>query len=85
MVGGSDSSHTSPMTRRLVALALWSYFAWYLGATLATFTGGPAVAGPIAAVLTAGVGVFGWVRSGRRASAQRLRARDSRIEAYHPG
>jgi hypothetical protein len=58
------------MLRRIVALALWTYFAWYLGAMLATFTGGPAVVGPIAAVLTAAVGAIGWVRSSRRATSQ---------------
>ena len=59
------------MIRRLVALGLWTYFAWYLGAMLATFTGGPAVAGPIAAVLTAGLGLVGWVRMSRRVPATR--------------
>jgi hypothetical protein len=69
MVGGLAPDHTRRMIRRLAALALWTYFAWYLGAMLATFTGGPAVAGPIAAVLTAGLGLVGWVRTSRRASA----------------
>jgi len=71
MVGRLASDHTHPMIRRLVALALWTYFAWYLGAMLATFTGGPAIAGPIAAVLTAGLGLVGWVRISRRATANR--------------
>ena len=67
------------MIRRLVALALWSYFAWYLGAMLATLTGGPAIAGPIAAVLTAGLGLVGWVRISRRATASHtLEAEPSR-------
>lgn len=69
MVGRLASEHTPRMTRRLVALALWTYFAWYLGAMLATFTGGPTVAGPIAAVLTAGLGLLGWVRMSRRVAA----------------
>jgi hypothetical protein len=71
MAGRAASDHTQHMIRRLVALALWTYFAWYLGAMLATFTGGPAVAGPIAAVLTAGLGLVGWVRMSRRAAANR--------------
>lgn len=67
------------MIRRLLALALWTYFAWYLGAMLAAFTGGPAVAGPIAAVLTACLGLVGWVRLSRRATASRtLEAEPSR-------
>jgi hypothetical protein len=67
------------MIRRLVALALWTYFAWYLGAMLATFTGGPAVAGPIAAILTAGLCLVGWVRTSRRATTtQTLEAEPSR-------
>ena len=62
--------HDPRMFRRIVALALWTYFAWYLGAMLAAFTDGPAVVGPIAAILTAAVGVIGWVRSSRRATPQ---------------
>jgi hypothetical protein len=79
MASNASSAHTPRMTRRFVALALWTYFAWYLGAMLATFTGGPAVAGPIAAVLIAGVGLVGWVRSSRRVSgSNRLEAQPSR-------
>ena len=79
MVVRLEAEHTPPMFRRLVALALWTYFAWYLGAMLATFTGGPAIAGPIAAVLTAGVGLVGWVRITRRVTATRtLEAEPSR-------
>jgi len=79
MVGHLAPGHTQRMIRRLVALALWTYFAWYLGAMLATFTGGPAIAGPIAAVLTAGLGLVGWVRMSRRATANRtLEAEPSR-------
>jgi hypothetical protein len=57
---------TRGMFRRLAALALWSYFAWYLAATLASFTDAPAAAGPIAAALTAAVAAIGWARAGRR-------------------
>ena len=66
----AGGTHDQRMLRRIVALALWTYFAWYLGAMVATFTGGPAVVGPIAAVLTAAVGVIGWARSSRRATSQ---------------
>jgi hypothetical protein len=69
MVDRPADEHTHRMIRRLVALTLWTYFAWYLGAMLATVTGGPAVAGPIAAVLTAGLGIVGWVRVSRRVTA----------------
>ena len=54
------------MFRRIVAMALWTYFAWYLGAMLAAFTGGPTALGPLLAMLTAAVCVTGWVRSNRR-------------------
>ena len=54
------------MVRRIVAMALWTYFAWYLGAMLAAFTGGPTALGPLFATLTAAVCVFGWVRANRR-------------------
>jgi DMSO reductase anchor subunit len=53
------------MIRRLVALALWTYFAWYLGAMLAAFTGGSPATGPIAAVLMIAAGAIGWIRSTR--------------------
>jgi hypothetical protein len=53
------------MTRRIAALALWAYFAWYLAAMIASVIGGPAIAGPIAAVLTAALGIVGWARSRR--------------------
>lgn len=66
----AGGTHDQRMLRRIVALALWTYFAWYLGAMVATFTGGPAAVGPIAAILTAAVGVIGWVRSSRRATLQ---------------
>jgi membrane protein required for beta-lactamase induction len=65
------------MIRRLVALALWTYFSWYLAAMVATFLDGPTVAGPIAATLTALVGIAGWLRSTRR-HATRLTAQPSR-------
>jgi uncharacterized membrane protein YjjB (DUF3815 family) len=54
------------MFRRIVALALWTYFAWYLGAMIATFTGGPSALGPALATFTAAICVTGWVRSNRR-------------------
>ena len=41
--------HDPAMFRRIVALALWTYFAWYLGAMLAAFTGGPTALGPMLA------------------------------------
>ena len=69
MVDYQADEHTRGMIRRVVALTLWTYFAWYLGAMLAAATGGPAVAGPIAAVLTAGLGLTGWVRMSRRVTA----------------
>jgi hypothetical protein len=54
------------MFRRIVALALWTYFAWYLGAMLAAFSGLPAALGPTLAALTAAICAIGWVRSHRR-------------------
>jgi hypothetical protein len=69
MVAAKRKVDDSTMIRRFVVLALWTYFAWYLGAMLATFTGGPAIAGPIAGVLTAAVGTYGWLRAARRRPA----------------
>ena len=54
------------MFRRIVALALWTYFAWYLGAMLAALTGGTTALGPALAFLTAALCVTGWARSSRR-------------------
>lgn len=59
--------HTSPMIRRLVALALWAYFAWYLAAMVATVIGASSLAGPTAAVLTIAAGALSWARAQRAA------------------
>jgi hypothetical protein len=56
------------MFRRILALALWTYFAWYLGAMLAAFTGGPTALGPVLASLTASICVIGWARLNRRSA-----------------
>lgn len=66
MVEAGALGDTPRMIRRLVALALWTYFSWYLAAMVATLLDGPAAAGPIAAVITAIVGIVGWRRDGRR-------------------
>ena len=54
------------MVRRLAALALWGYFAWYLGAMLADITGSSPVVGPVAGALTVAVGAIQWGRAHRR-------------------
>ena len=66
------------MIRRLTALALWTYFAWYLGATVASAFDGPAIAGPIAGILTAIVAGIGWLRS------VRVKAATPRTLEAHP-
>lgn len=53
------------MIRRIVAVALWAYAAWYLAALLALAFGGPDVAGPIAAALVVAVDVVGGLRASR--------------------
>jgi hypothetical protein len=58
--------HDPDMLRRIVAMTLWTYFAWYLGAMLAAFSGGPTAIGPTLALLTAALCLAGWVRSNRR-------------------
>ncbi len=68
MVPNGRNGHDPRMIRRFVALALWTYFAWYACAVLAAYIGGPAIAGPIAAALTAAVGAIGWMRASRRRS-----------------
>lgn len=54
------------MLRRIVALGLWAYFAWYLAAMIASYIGATHVAGPVAAVLTLAVGIVGWARTASR-------------------
>ena len=60
--------HALVMTRRLLALFLWTYFAWYLGSLVAVYTDGPAATGPIAAALMVLVAAYGWLRGSRRVS-----------------
>lgn len=38
------------MLRRVMALLLWTYFAWYLGALIAHAIGLPGVVGPLAGI-----------------------------------
>jgi hypothetical protein len=80
MVPCAARGHYRGMTRRLTALLLWTYFAWYLGATVATVLHGPTVVGPIAAILTAAVAGWGWARTRRPApsAAQRLEVQPTR-------
>jgi membrane protein required for beta-lactamase induction len=77
MVATMALDDTSRMIRRLVALALWAYFSWYLAAMVATFLDGPTAAGPVAAALTTLVGIVGWLRDARR-HASRLTAQPAR-------
>lgn len=51
------------MLRRTIALGLWMYFAWYLGAMVAAAAGLPAIVGPIAAVAMAAFGLHDWRRA----------------------
>jgi hypothetical protein len=48
------------MVRRLVATALWAYFAWYLVALVGAGFGLPGVAGPIAAALMVPIALIDW-------------------------
>jgi membrane protein required for beta-lactamase induction len=70
----------SHMIRRLTALLLWTYFAWYLGATVAAVLNGPTVVGPIAAVMTAALAAVGWARTRRPnpSAAPHLKAQPTR-------
>ena len=63
MVIGRSPDEYPGMTKRLLALALWTYFAWYLGATVAALFDGPQAVGPVAALLTAAMGLSGWARA----------------------
>jgi hypothetical protein len=53
------------MFRRIVALALWTYFGWYLGAMLAAFVGGPSGMGLAVGTAFATVAAWGWIRGAR--------------------
>jgi hypothetical protein len=50
------------MLRRTIALILWAYFAWYLGALVANAAGLPSVIGPMAALAMAAFAVYDWRR-----------------------
>jgi hypothetical protein len=54
------------MFKRSVALALWTYFGWYLGGMVAVFTGLPSALGPAVGIATAVVGIVGWRRLSTR-------------------
>lgn len=53
------------MIRRIVAVALWAYFAWYLAALIALSFDGPEIAGPIAAALVVVLDIVGGLRASR--------------------
>ncbi|CAN5299405.1 hypothetical protein BH24CHL10_BH24CHL10_02040 [soil metagenome] len=50
------------MLRRVMALLLWTYFAWYLGALMAHAIELPSVIGPLAGVSMAVFALYGWHR-----------------------
>lgn len=52
------------MTRRILAVALWAFFGWYLGALAAATTGLPSDWAPLAGLLMAVVALVDW-RHGR--------------------
>jgi hypothetical protein len=58
-------AHGDRMLRRMTALLLWVYFAWYLVGLIAAATGLPSSLGPMAAALMAVLAVVDW-RSLRR-------------------
>jgi hypothetical protein len=51
------------MLRRMIALALWAYFGWYLGSIIAAFTGTPTIIGPALGALVAAVALVDWRRA----------------------
>jgi hypothetical protein len=77
---GPDESEL--VLRPLVAIALWSYAAWYAGALLAVTLGLSEVLGPIAAVAMAAFVTYDWRRP--RAS-RRVKATSPRVEEQPQG
>jgi hypothetical protein len=69
MADGEGRSQSGRMLRRTIALALWTYFAWYLGAMIASAIGLPSFIGPAAGVAMALFAVYDWRRP--RAADQR--------------
>lgn len=55
-------SQSHGMFRRTIALGLWVYFAWYLGAMVASTAGLPPIVGPIAAVAMGAFAIHDWRR-----------------------
>lgn len=76
MVTGRIGAHSRCMLRRSIALALWVYFAWYLGAMVASASGLPPVIGPLAALAMAAFALYDW----RRPRQMRQRARTEGLQ-----
>jgi membrane associated rhomboid family serine protease len=55
-------AHCDGMLRRVTAVLLWTYFAWYLGALLAHASGLPGTVGPLAGASMALFALYGWHR-----------------------
>jgi hypothetical protein len=48
------------MTRRIVAIALWGYFGWYLASLAAVGIGLPPAIGPVGGIIMAAVAAVDW-------------------------
>jgi hypothetical protein len=60
------------MTRRIVAIALWGYFGWYLASLAAVGIGLPQVIGPIGGLIIATVAAVDWRSLIRARAAAKL-------------
>ncbi len=48
------------MARRIVSVALWAYFGWYLTAFLAAYAGMPIIIAPLGGALMATAALLDW-------------------------
>lgn len=62
MAESRSKAHSRRMLRRSIALALWTYFAWYLGAMVSSATGLPPLIGPLGGLAMAAFALYDWRR-----------------------
>lgn len=74
---GRSKAHSQRMLRRSIALALWAYFAWYLGAMVSSATGLPPLIGPLGGLAMAAFALYDWRRP-------RHTSRDTRTAGFQP-
>jgi len=84
MAGSEARNDIEPVLRPIVAIALWSYAAWYAMALLALALGLPDFISPVAAVLMGGWVTYDWRRPRVRRGLQ-VRSSNAEKQPQHSG